>query len=61
MESVNWALRTRVDDATRQEYGWSYRTSQIQIMLLQEIRDELVKQRRAPRVSLWRRIFGASR
>lgn len=44
-EPVNWALRGRVEDNTRDELGWSYRTTQIEIILLQEIRDELRLQR----------------
>lgn len=41
---TNWSLRSRVTDNTRAEYGWSYRTEQIQIILMQEIRDALLAQ-----------------
>lgn len=43
--ATNWSLKCRVTDDTRTEYGWSYRTEQIKIILLQEIRDELVARR----------------
>lgn len=40
---VNWLLKNRLEDDTKESHGWSYRTATIQIALLQEIRDELKK------------------